>query len=289
VLDSTRKKPRHECVSEKFSCYQAWKQDANEVKPIMKNHVEGVKLWIEQHRNVDCDKAFEQLAASTVTPGVSTPEEPTADKDKADDTTKKERNINYWHQEISSNGKQFKVKIPRSHKLVYIPHLKAMENKAEVCDKIRSKLQQKQHTARSPQVQALWAVAMAAVPALALSAAQCLIPIIIAAFLCDAGIMDDIPTLKFAQSFPSDNTLRRHNLLQAVRDTMSLGHSLLTAKIFLACDKGNKRGIGHFVKMLSWWFLQLIRMEKPQCELSCWMLMHPEVPTKLAHKPCGHQ
>jgi len=38
-----------------------------------------------------------------------------------------------------------------------------------------------------------------------------------------------------------------------VRDTIMLGHKLANKKIYLACDKGNKKGIGHFVKVLSHW------------------------------------
>ena len=55
----------------------------------------------------------------------------------------------------------------------------------------------------------------------------------------------------FARAFPSDNTLRKCNFAQATRDTMILGNELSGNKTHLACDKGNKRGVGHFVKVLS--------------------------------------
>jgi len=42
---------------------------------------------------------------------------------------------------------------------------------------------------------------------------------------------------------------------QAARDIMALGVQMSDEKIHLACDKGNKKGIGHFVKALSWWDL----------------------------------
>lgn len=63
----------------------------------------------------------------------------------------------------------------------------------------------------------------------------------------------DFSLLQFSKSFPSDWLLRKCSLLQATRDTMLLGHRLLSKKTYLACDKGNKKGIGHFVKVLSWW------------------------------------
>jgi len=40
---------------------------------------------------------------------------------------------------------------------------------------------------------------------------------------------------------------------QATRDTMSLGIKLTDKKIHVACDKGNKKGVGHFAKTLCWW------------------------------------
>jgi len=54
-----------------------------------------------------------------------------------------------------------------------------------------------------------------------------------------------------AKSFPSDNTLRKHNFMQATCDTMVLGNKLRHKKIYIACYKGNKKGVGHFVKVLS--------------------------------------
>ena len=56
---------------------------------------------------------------------------------------------------------------------------------------------------------------------------------------------------KHATSFPSNDALRKHNLLQATRDTMLLGRDLREQKICVACDKGNKKGVGHFVKVLA--------------------------------------
>jgi len=38
-----------------------------------------------------------------------------------------------------------------------------------------------------------------------------------------------------------------------VRDTVSLGNHLLGKFIYIACDKGNKKGVSHFVKVLCWW------------------------------------
>jgi len=99
----------------------------------------------------------------------------------------------------------------------------------------------------------LFGVAMASAPALALSAAQHLMPLFVMAFFCDTGLFYNINIEQCVSSFPSDWFLRKCNWNQAARDTMSLGKASRGKHICLACDKGNKRKVGHFVKALSWW------------------------------------
>jgi len=125
---------------------------------------------------------------------------------------------------------------------------------------MRNKIQQKQYMTTSIFSQALWAIMLAATPALPLSAAQYLFPLVILAFFQDTGLFDEddlfdknIKTKKFATSFPSDWVLRQYVWRQAARDTITLGNTLLDTTIYLACDKGNKKGIGHFIKFLCWW------------------------------------
>jgi len=93
---------------------------------------------------------------------------------------------------------------------------------------------------------------LAACPALALSAAQFLTPLIIVAHFHDTGLFVGVEQKHFATAFPSDWTLRNYSLLQATHDTLLLAQKLSNKRIYLACDKGNKKGIGHFVKILAW-------------------------------------
>jgi len=120
---------------------------------------------------------------------------------------------------------------------------------------IRDKLQKTRYETESIMSQQLWAIAMAAVPSLAFSAAQFLVPLVVKAFFLDTNLFncakcnDDL----FATSFPSDWYLRKCQWHQATRDTMLLGHELKNKRIYVSADKGNKRGVGHFVKIVSWW------------------------------------
>jgi len=94
---------------------------------------------------------------------------------------------------------------------------------------------------------------MSAFPALANVAAQCLFPLAFVVFLHDTGIFDKLDLDVFAQSFPSDGSFRKFAIHQAVRDTITLGNSLSGSKTFIAADKGNKKGVGHFAKLVSTW------------------------------------
>jgi len=127
------------------------------------------------------------------------------------------------------------------------------ENDSITLAKIREKFNNTKYFNDSMFAQCLYDIALTAVPALPLSAAQFLFPLIIVAFFKDTGLFGDYNLETFATSFPSDNTMRKHIVNQAARDTISLGNKLKDAKIHMASDKGNKKGIGHFVKMLSNW------------------------------------
>ena len=95
---------------------------------------------------------------------------------------------------------------------------------------------------------------MASIPALAFSAAQFAFPMMIYAFLYDTGVFkNDFEIDEFVTAFPSDWYLRKLTYHQAARDTMFLGDTLVNKRIYVSCDKGNKKGVGHFVKVLSWW------------------------------------
>jgi len=96
---------------------------------------------------------------------------------------------------------------------------------------------------------------MCVVPALALSAAVFAVPLIMKACLYDTGVFN-FPKCKeeqFSKAFPSDWLLRKHNWHQATRDAILLGNQLKTKRIYMASDKGNKKGIGHMAKVLCSW------------------------------------
>jgi hypothetical protein len=81
------------------------------------------------------------------------------------------------------------------------------------------------------------------------------IPLVVAAFLADSHLIDDnLDFNLFSKSFASSHNLRDILILFAVDSLIEAGNQICGAEnLFLSCDKGNKKGLSHFVKILSWW------------------------------------
>ena len=180
-------------------------------------------------------------------------EDSTTDVDIGITPSPPKRKVNWTKKTIRSNGQEFTIEFPSSHVLEHESHVNRWRNDSDTLQIIRDKLESKQHNCNNMFSQTLWSTTTSTVPSLAMSAAQVIIPLIIMAFFWDTGLFNGVAVKLFATSCPSDATLRKYTLCQAARDTMSLGRKISTKKIYLSCDKGNKKGIGHFVKYLSWW------------------------------------
>jgi len=234
----------------------------SKVPVIKKTHVQAMKAWISQQVNIDCDSVFEPplpkpkkiafgspmpttttTAAAAAATNVSTP----------DDATQK-RQVRLHEDAVRSNGQSMTISnVPKTHTVVLAADLSRWKNDSRALARTRSKVQQKQHTTDSVLSQSLWAIAMSAVPALANAAAQHLFPLTFFAFFHDTGLFDRTDLDLFAQSFPSDWPFRKFAIHQAVRDAILLGNEFQRSKTHMACDKGNKKGIGQFAKCVSKW------------------------------------
>jgi len=257
---STRKKERSTCTSERYDCYQGWKRDVSSVPVIKKGHVQAIKAWIATQVNVDCDAVFDaplpRPKKITFASPVPTTTEPTNASVVSPQEPQK-RQVRLYEDTVRSNGQSITVTgIPKTHTIVLTADLNRWKNDSRTLSRIRNKFQQKQYTTDSLLGQSLWAIAMSAVPALANAAAQYLFPLIFFAFFHHTGLFNRIDLELFAQSFPSDWSFRKFTIHQAVRDTILLGNELRGTKIYIAVDKGNKKGVGHFAKCVSSWTRQ---------------------------------
>jgi hypothetical protein len=79
--------------------------------------------------------------------------------------------------------------------------------------------------------------------------------VIVAAFFADLNLMDNNTDLElFSKSFASASNLPNMLISSAVDCLMEIGNQICLAdNVFMSCDKGNKKGLSHFVKILSWW------------------------------------
>lgn len=83
------------------------------------------------------------------------------------------------------------------------------------------------------------ATALSAVPALALSAAGYLIPLVVTAFLKHCGLFNQIGSVdNYANGFPSEAYLRKNIMDQATEQMVWLSQELDDKCAFIACDKG---------------------------------------------------
>ena len=254
--DSTKRKPRHLTKSREMQCSKLWKLAGKDVPEIKRSHWNAINDHINNVLHWDADRLRDESTTTTETATATTTTTPAVNSaTPSPDEAKKPRNINMIKQTISCEGKKFNYSIPSTHKIMHRSQIKALENDRDKLQQIRDKMQKSRYETDSIMAQSLWAITMAAVPALALSAAQFLAPLIVQAFFHDTGLFDYKkfdPNL-YATSFPSDWYLRKCQHHQATRDTMLLGHELRNKKIYMSADKGNKKGIGHLVKILSWW------------------------------------
>jgi hypothetical protein len=96
-------------------------------------------------------------------------------------------------------------------------------------------------------------MALAAAPSFAIKAAAYVIPLLVTAFLKHYNLYDKIANLNdYVKSFPSEAWLRSNMATNATQELMSMSQQLDGQFIFLSCDKGNKKGVEHLVKYLSW-------------------------------------
>ena len=106
----------------------------------------------------------------------------------------------------------------------------------------------------SPFTRALFATALARCPAMSLHSAEIMIAASHRALLHDAGIdINDLEEKITCGTVPSKTSLTAFIDEIAEEKLAFLRIDIADKIVYLACDKGNKKGIGHFVKHLSFY------------------------------------
>ena len=150
------------------------------------------------------------------------------------------RNVNLHNQAFHSQKQHFSFDIPVSHRIVHGKYLTELEKDREALHQLRDGtwLQRFAKSANS-KLKTYLAVALAAAPALAVTAAGYFIPMVVTAFLHHYGLFGKVGKLEnYAKSFPSETYLRERIIETAAENLVWLAYELDDKKVFLSCDKG---------------------------------------------------
>jgi hypothetical protein len=163
--------------------------------------------------------------------------------------------VELWTETVSSMGHEFVVTgIPITHCLVPKNHLNRLRNAEMVVKELQALYQHGRFAGGSHLMRSMTTIAITSCPALPLSQAANVMPMVVAATLIDLGVLNKAKVSAFATSFPSETYLRDMLFTSAAEVILQLSHKLRDIQtVFIACDKGNKRGVSHFVKILSWY------------------------------------
>jgi hypothetical protein len=170
----------------------------------------------------------------------------------------RQRTVNFSDWPITSQKQNFLIRLPNSHCVMLKreqTRLLAAEKKLKSLQKGFAPKRTVQRCSSPSDVMSQYlTMALTSVPALAIKAAAYLIPLIVTAFLCDHDIIMDRRMDSFVKNFPSEGLLRKLMITDAAKSTLETSLRLDRAlAVHLSCDKGNKKGMDHFVKYLSWW------------------------------------
>jgi len=216
------------------------------------DHARNIKAFVSQQVNVDCDAAFDEALPRPKKIAFNSPVPMAATTNLLTTDAPPKQAVRLHEDNNGGNGQSVTIPgIPKTHSVVLAADLNRWRNNSRKLCRMRSKLQQKQHSTDSLPGQSLWAIAMAAVPVLANSAAQFLLPLVSIAFFHDTGLFDKLDIELPFSCFLWTWSFRKFAVQQAVRDAITLGNDMLDSKIGIAVNKGNEKGIGHFAKLLS--------------------------------------
>jgi hypothetical protein len=144
------------------------------------------------------------------------------------------------------------LELPNSHAVISKSYLGRLVESERLSRKLKAKIIKAKQYRSSPLGQRLYTAALIQAPRMSLYAAEQVVPLVVAAFLADARIAVDAAAV--AKSCPSAKTLNSFIVDGSIDSILWLEEQFRDADaVFIACDKGNRKGIDHFPKVISWW------------------------------------
>lgn len=168
------------------------------------------------------------------------------------------KGVNVYTEDIYIDGTKYNVEnLPSSHKPYNIRVFKTYERSHQALKKFRAFCTRGRFQDASELTRTLLATALVGCPSFALSTLAYAIPLLMYALLQDCGLFEfpAFDLIKYSKSFPSETHMRELIYKKAAACTVSLRARLVAMLVFLASDKGNKKGMDHLVKYVSYWCL----------------------------------
>lgn len=151
---------------------------------------------------------------------------------------KTKEDINTETHTIRSEGVPFTIEgVPKSHELIIRSELSQLRGLAEKQQKLQALFNRERFPVVSNATKTTLATALAGAPSIPLSTLASVLPVIVGAFLNEAGCMPT-DTKKFCTALPSEAYMRNLVFQKAAECTLSFKEELQGKQVFLACDKG---------------------------------------------------
>ena len=142
--------------------------------------------------------------------------------------------------------------VPSSFTTIHKKELTKLKGKCDLMATVRSRLKKKRYI-RNPGADMLYAMALCDCGRLTSYSAESVLSLASAACLLNLGIGDNTSSDVMSLS-PGRTTIQGNLRDSAIRCAMKNQEDFKTARAhYLSCDKGNKGGMVHFVKMTSRW------------------------------------
>lgn len=161
--------------------------------------------------------------------------------------------INMVSFEFSSAGHDFSLQVPRTHSVVHNSRLGPMAQSQQTLNELVAGCNRQRYSQSSEYVKTLLVTALAAAPSIPFSTLSTVLPLLVGSMLANLGLLERTDIGNFCRSFPSEAYMRNLMFSKAAECTLSLSCKLKEKLVFLACDKGNKKGMDHLVKYVSYW------------------------------------
>jgi hypothetical protein len=177
--------------------------------------------------------------------------EPIEPNEPNDQNEANETNNRFYANSTVNIGNQ-ELELPNSHSVISRSKLSRLQASGELARKLKSKIMQVKQYRSSGMGRRYYNSALYQAPRLSTYMAEQIFPLIIAGFLADAGIAFKDEAI--ASSCPSAKTLNQFIVDGSIDSILWLEDQFRDASaIFIACDKGKRKGIDHFPKVISWW------------------------------------